>query len=146
MFYFNPMRYLIIIPIMAIALSAALIIACGTTQPIVVVKEDELEGKQWRAYQEIRERWMKEAFSSCLTKQHLKLSCSGCEYIIIVYRIVIDGKGRIVAYEKIRGNICGATSSPELEQCFIQYLTSITFPQPLRNMTIEVRLGTGLKC
>lgn len=74
------------------------------------------------------------------------MSCAGCEYIYIIFRIEINAEGRLAGCSKVGENVCGGKAPESLERCFIEYLESITFPKKLRSMTIETRLGTGLKC
>lgn len=95
---------------------------------------------------EIQENFRKNIFRQCLDESRLSMNCSDCVYIYIKVIIVIDKKGRLSGYRKISENVCGQKATEKLERCFIDYLESISFPKNLRNMSIEMRLGTGLKC
>jgi hypothetical protein len=95
---------------------------------------------------EIHENFRKNVYYNCLSQSRLSMNCSNCIYIYIDVIISIDNKGRLCGYTKTVENICGNKASEKLERCFIDYLESITFPNNLRNMSIEIRLGTGLKC
>jgi hypothetical protein len=74
------------------------------------------------------------------------MNCADCEYIYIDVVVVIDKTGRMSGYTKKAEKVCRGKAPEKLERCFIDYLRSITFPENLRNMIIEMRLGTGLKC
>jgi hypothetical protein len=121
-------------------------VTCVSSMESTVIIDYELKGDKRKAFNEIHDRFMHEKYPECLKKFKLSMNCSDCEYIYIIVRITIDADGRIKGYVKMRENICGEKADERLERCFIEYLESITFPVNLRNMVIETRLGTGLKC
>ncbi len=95
---------------------------------------------------EIREGFRRNAFRRCLEQSRLSMNCANCEYIYIDVVVVIDKNGKLSGYTKTGEKVCRGKAPEKLEKCFIDYLRSITFPKNLRNMTIETRLGNGLKC
>ncbi len=125
---------------------AFLSVFCSGNSNNRTIKSHELRGDQWRSMNEIHEHFRRNVFYDCLSQSHLSMNCSGCEYIYIDAIIDIDKKGRLCGYTKIKENVCGQKAPEKLERCFIDYLKSIIFPKNLRNMSIEMRLGTGLKC
>jgi hypothetical protein len=120
--------------------------ACISSMESTPIIDYELKGDRRKAFDEIHERWMRDRYPDCMKKFKLSMNCSHCEDIYIMVRITIDARGRIKEYVKIREDICGGKADERLERCFMESLESITFPRSLRNMVIETRLGTGLKC
>jgi hypothetical protein len=122
--------------------------ACATpkTERTSVIKDHELKGEQYRAWQEIRNYWFKNIYRECLRSHNLKMSCSGCEYIYIRVVITIDRKGKMVSCEMVGERVCIDKASESLESCFTDYFRTLTFPRELRGLRFETMLGTGLTC
>ncbi len=120
--------------------------SCSGNRQNIILKDHELRGEQWQSMNQINEDIRKNVFYKCLSQSRLSMNCSNCEYIYINVIIVINREGRMCGYTKTVENVCGGKAPEKLERCFIEYLESITFPRNLRNMSIEMRLGTGLKC
>ncbi len=112
----------------------------------MIVKDYELAGDRWQSMNEIREGFRRNVFRRCLAQSRLSMNCANCEYIYIDVIVVIDKGGKLAGYSKTAEKVCRGKAPEKLEKCFIDYLRSITFPKNLRNMSIEMRLGTGLKC
>lgn len=123
-----------------------LIFACFGNNQNRVIKYHELRGAQWESMNRIQEDFRKNVFRECLSQSKLSMNCSNCEYIYIDVIIVVDGKGRMCGYTKTAEKVCRDKAPAKLERCFMEYLESLTFPKNLRNMSMEIRLGTGLKC
>lgn len=135
------------IAFLALCLAALpLFSSCSDALSTIVVKDHELRGAQWESMNRINEDFRKNVFSRCLAESKLAMNCSDCEYIYIDVIIVIDRKGHMSGYTKTAEKVCRGKAPARLERCFIEYLASITFPGNLRNMSIKMRLGTGLKC
>ncbi|HOT43735.1 MAG TPA: hypothetical protein PLM53_04715 [Spirochaetota bacterium] len=111
-----------------------------------MAKDHELKGAQWESINKIKEDFRKNVFRECLAQSKLSMNCSNCEYIYIDVIIVIDRNGRMCGYTKTAEKVCRGKAPVTLERCFMEYLESITFPIHVRNMSVEIRLGTGLKC
>jgi len=106
----------------------------------------ELTGSARTAWNAIDADWMKNHYWACLDEFNLKMSCGRCDNIFIDVELHIDTEGRLESYEILKENICANKITPELEQSFLAYFKELTFPESLRNLIIEARLGTGLKC
>jgi len=117
-----------------------------SSRPPPVVKEHELKNEQYRQWESIRSGWFKNEYQNCLKRSGLRTSCSGCVYIYITVVLDIDEKGRLSGYRKTGENVCSGEAPPELEACLVEYFGHLVFPESLRNMRLEVFLGTGLKC
>lgn len=131
---------------MAGILCAAIGISCVKPSGSPVAIDYLLEGKQHEAFHAIVEQWRLSIYHGCIADSGLTMSCADCTAIFMVVRITIDRSGRMRGYTKIKENVCGHPAPEKLERCFMEYLESVTFPGCLRDMTIETRLGTGLKC
>lgn len=112
----------------------------------IVYADYLLEGEKRQEFSKIIEYWRATIYPRCLRDSGLRMSCAECTSIFMVVRISIDHNGRMSGYSKTRENACGQEIPEKLERCFMEYLGSIIFPSCLRHMTIETRLGTGLKC
>jgi hypothetical protein len=111
-----------------------------------VVQDYNLQGNQWRAFNVIMENWRNNNYQKCLNQFNLQLTCDGCDAIYIKVKIKVDKSGHLVRYVKTGANICTKDSTEELERCFMEYMESLTFPECLRDIGIEITLGTILKC
>ncbi|HOD16963.1 MAG TPA: hypothetical protein PK307_09065 [Spirochaetota bacterium] len=120
--------------------------SCTPHKNLTVIADHELRDEQWREFNAISEHFRKNVFPVCTEQLRLRMSCSGCEYIYIIFRIEINAGGRLTGCTKVGENVCGGKAPAALERCFVEYLESITFPRKLRSMIIQTRLGTGLKC
>jgi hypothetical protein len=106
----------------------------------------DLQGSAWTAWKAIDKDWMENQYWACLKKFNLKMSCAGCENIYIDVELHINAEGRLASYKILKENICSGKITSDLEQAFLAYFKTLTFPESLRNLIIEARLGTGLKC
>jgi hypothetical protein len=135
-----------LISLICIAFAFGGMFSCVRNDSSNIIIDYRLKGKKHEEFDKILEYWKTSKYHNCMAESRLKMSCSGCEYVYIIVRISIDRSGRISGYTKAGENVCGQKAPEKLERCFMEYLESITFPPCLRNMTIETRLGTGLKC
>jgi hypothetical protein len=120
--------------------------SCATDRQLKTVRDHDLRDDQWKEFNAIHENFTRNVFPGCTAGSKLKLTCSGCEYIYITVRITIDSDGKMSGYTKVKENVCGGPAPAALEECFIEYIKSITFPRKLRSIIIETNLGNGLKC
>ena len=118
----------------------------GDTEQVSVTREYELPDIKRKAWNDIKESWMKNEYRSCIKEFRLKMTCGDCVYIYIKAVITIDHNGKIKSFRKTGENICGGKISPALEKCFIKPLEQKTFPEELKDTGFETMLGTGLKC
>lgn len=139
-----------IILTMLVFISGTFLFSCQenlkTDQVNFPVKEHELPPAQWKAWNELKEKWMGSEYRDCLKKSDLKMSCSGCEYIYMDVILEIDKQGHLQSYTILKENVCGEKARKELQECFLKYFQEITFPPELKGWKIEAKLGTGLKC
>jgi len=127
-------------------LSQLLFCAPQTANGPSPVYDHELQGDRWKAWNEIREQWLREVFPRCLKKNGLRMNCSDCERIMVSVVLEIGPSGRIVRCTVLDEHICGRPASRELFHCFYDYFSRFVFPEGLRNMRIVTSLGNGLKC
>lgn len=120
--------------------------SCIPPGNMAVIADHELRDEQWREFNAISEHFRKNVFPVCTEQLKLRMSCSGCEYIYVVFQIEINAGGKLTGCTKVGENVCGGKAPAALERCFVEYLESLTFPRKLRSMIIQTRLGTGLKC
>jgi len=116
------------------------------TGQTAAVKEYNLPEAEGRAWNSIRDEWMKNQYRSCLKKFNLKMNCAHCVYIYIKAEITIDSNKKLKTYRKTGENVCGEKISTGLEKCFMESLEQQTFPDELKGRKFETMLGTGLKC
>ena len=117
-----------------------------TTKISDVLKSYELKGDAWTSWNAIYQDWMKKEYHQILKENKLKMNCNGCEYIYLDVVLNIDSIGKMTYYKLINSNKCSEKFSKKLEIQFMRSFFNLEFPQPLRNMYFEARLGTGLKC
>jgi hypothetical protein len=111
-----------------------------------VVKEYELTAAQYKIWTEIKKEWFKNEYPHCLKKRNLKLTCAGCESIFIRIIFTINKNGILEEIENVSEKVCGGKADNKLKECFLKNFKTKIFPDELRNMKIEITLGTGLKC
>ncbi len=110
------------------------------------IREADLTGKQQAAWYSFDTTWKKHIFPGCLLENHLKLSCAHCDNIYIDVKLKIDSTGKLVSYEKTGGEMCGQEVTDKLVKCFLDFFYFLEFPPELRNVILEVKLGSSLKC
>jgi hypothetical protein len=98
------------------------------------------------AWDNIDSAWMESEYRPILKKFKLKMSCSGCEYIMMHADLSVDSTGRLIEYRIVSSDKCGNVFDDKLKDAFMSYFVKLTFPQALRNRIFRVILGTGLKC
>jgi len=118
----------------------------GDTVSGDILKEYELPSIKRQAWNEIKEKWIKNHYRSCLKKFRLKMTCGNCTYIYMKAVITVDNNKRLTGYSKTGENVCGRKITPALEKCLMEPLEQKTFPDDLKNSEFETMLGTGLKC
>lgn len=112
----------------------------------VIPKSYELEGEQWKAWQEMQQEWMKNEYLKILQEQKLRMNCSGCENIYMDAVFTIDAQGKLANYQLVNSKKCAEKFAPVLADRFAAWFFKVQFPPALHNLKFEVRLGTGLTC
>jgi hypothetical protein len=120
-------------------------VATGTVKDSII-KENNLSGKQWKAWYTLDSTWTHHIFPACLNENHVKLSCANCESVYLTVQLNIDSTGKLTTYNRISGKMCGNDLSKNIEKCMLDFFYFIEFPIELRNIILEVKLGNGLKC
>lgn len=120
-------------------------VATGTLKDSII-KENDLDGKQRKAWYALDSTWTHHIFPACLNENHVKLSCASCESVFLSVQLKIDSTGKLVSYKRIAGKMCGNELSKNMEKCMLDFFYFIEFPAELRNIILEVKLGNGLKC
>ena len=105
-----------------------------------------LPSPQYKAWKTIEQEWMSKEYGKILKENKLKMTCSGCENIFMDAVFKIDSAGKLKEYKTVKTRKCAGEFSKKLEERFVKWFLSLTFPAELRNLRFEVRLGTGLKC
>jgi hypothetical protein len=111
-----------------------------------VIREIDLKGKQFKAWNRFDTTWTKHILPGCLLENSLKLSCAHCSSVYLDVRLKIDSTGKLVSHEKVGGDMCGNDISDKVVKCFLDFFYFLEFPPELRNIILEVRLGSSLKC
>jgi hypothetical protein len=104
------------------------------------------ESEVYHAWNSLDSTWMARDYWAILKINKLKMTCDGCEHILMHADLNVDANGRLVEYRVVRSDMCGPEFSSQLASAFMEYFFSITFPSALRNRVFRVILGTGLKC
>lgn len=114
------------------------------------IPESELSGQALEDWNRIREEWTAKGMKTCMDRLSLKFSCSRCDRIFFHIRISIGPEGKIVSCSRRGMNFCGSSRESRrsrlFEKCLLDYLRDVLFPASLRNMTLDLSLGNGLKC
>jgi hypothetical protein len=117
------------------------------TKPAVVIpKAYDLTREQSQAWRTIEQEWLKTEYPKILLQQKLKMNCSGCENIYMDAIFTIDAQGRLKRYELVNSKKCADKFSKVLAARFTDWFFAAQFPPVLRELSFEVRLGTGLSC
>lgn len=111
-----------------------------------VIREADLQGKQFQSWYAFDTTWTKHILPGCLLENHLKVSCEHCGSIYLNVRLKIDSTGKLISHEKISGTICENELSDKVVNCFLEFFYFLEFPPELRNIILEVKLGKALKC
>jgi len=111
-----------------------------------IVKSYELKDEEYKKWRDISDDFNHKKYLSCLKKQKLKMNCGNCTSIFIDVVLNIDETGKLNSFEIIKENICTYKIGKKLKKCFMEDFEKMTFPEESKNKSIEIRLGTGLKC
>ncbi len=111
-----------------------------------IVKTYELKDEEYKKWRDISDDFNRKKYLSCLKKQKLKMNCGNCTNIFIDVVLNINETGKLNGYEIIKENICTRKISKKLKKCFMDYFENMAFPEESKSKSIEIRLGTGLKC
>lgn len=106
----------------------------------------ELEKTQQSAWKFIENNWYKKIYYPYIKKNKIILSdCSLCGELFIDLEATIntDGKMTIDAFTAKK---CYKKMANQLVEYLTQYFLSIIFPENLRNLKIQNRLGIIYKC
>lgn len=111
-----------------------------------VVKSYNLPDPAYEKWEEIETYWFKNVYRKVLSKYHLKLSCASCQYIYYTVILYVGHDGKLIKHKTVKENVCFKKGPKGLLKDFVKYFKDLEFPEELRGIGIEVRLGTGLKC
>ena len=119
--------------------------------PDSVIHEYQLNEKQAAAWNKIKSSWVENDYKAILKENKIKLGCGGisnneCESIYVDVVLKINEKRKLEYYKLINGKKCGEPISKPLEIQLMKMFFKKEFPQELRNIKFETRLGSVLKC
>ncbi len=106
----------------------------------------DLNKTAYKSWNNIDSVWHYNSFRKCLSENNLKLSCAKCESIYLDVIFTIDSTGKLIDYRIVNEKLCGGRFTPELKICFLEFFLDFNFPEELRRLKFQVKLGTGLKC
>ncbi|MEI6122589.1 MAG: hypothetical protein WCQ95_03070 [Bacteroidota bacterium] len=98
------------------------------------------------AWNNLYDVWRSNFFYDCLSKSNIHIRCAQCDGVFMLIDFQINDKGFITNYRIVDQDMCGDDFTEKLLNCFLMYFLTIDFPKELRNMILEVHLGTSLKC
>lgn len=99
-----------------------------------------------RLWHEMRDSFIRHAFSKILQKHGLRLNCGDCSSVFMDVSFSVDEQGKVRVKGIDRKKACGGDFSSAMEADFIAFLHTYPYPQPLRGSRVRLRLGNGLKC
>jgi hypothetical protein len=106
----------------------------------------QLEKTQQKSWNSIEKEWFVKVFNPYVKKFKIKISdCQTCGNLYIDFEGKINNEGKLLIDESITKK-CGKEMKPKLEKQLLDFLLTKTFPKNLRNIKIQHRLGTILKC
>jgi predicted membrane protein len=106
----------------------------------------ELEKTQELTWKSIEKEWIDEVYNPYVKKLKIDISnCRKCGDLYIDFEATINANGQLTINASIAKK-CGKTMNPELEQIFMTYFLIKKFPENLRNLKIQHRLGILYKC
>ncbi len=111
-----------------------------------VVKSYKLPDPAYEKWDEIEHFWFKNIYKKVMAKYQLKLSCARCPYVYYTVILYINKDGKLIKLKKLKENVCFEKGPKGMLKDFVKYFKDLEFPEELRCIGIEVRLGTGLKC
>jgi len=109
-------------------------------------KHYELKGQAYTQADSILNVWMKSEYPALLKKYKLKMSCASCTSVFMDVVFFIEPDGHIVDFVTVDSKKCATTFDEEMQADFVFFFVQIKFPPSLRDMHLQYRLGTGLKC
>lgn len=110
------------------------------------IKHYELKGKAYQQADSILNVFMKVEYPALLKKYKLKMNCGNCTSVFMDVVFFIEPDGHIVDYVMVDSKKCGAEFDEEMQADFVFFFVQINFPPSLRDMHLQYRLGTSLKC
>jgi hypothetical protein len=106
----------------------------------------QLEKTQQESWNSIEKEWFVKVFNPYVKKLKIKISdCQTCGDFYIDFEGKIDTNGKLTI-DASTAKKCGKKMKPELEQLMMQFFLTKTFPENLRNIKIQHRLGFISKC
>lgn len=114
------------------------------------VEIDSLDNFARNDWKEINATFLKNIYSAYLHKHHLVQNCVQCEDILLDYECLIDSNGRVSKITLHGSDInckgMSDTAKKDMEDTFLEYFKSITYPESLRGKFIFFTVGQVTKC
>lgn len=125
------------------------ILLIGTTKltgQIEGIKHYELKGQAYQQADSILNIFMKVEYPALLKKYKLKMNCANCTGVFMDVVLFIEPDGHVVDYVVTDSKKCAVEFDEEMQAEFVFFFVQINFPPSLRDMHLQYRLGTSLKC
>ena len=124
----------------------ATLLTCSANPSAEPAHEKKTETNPDYIWDDIQRDWLQTQYGHCLKLAGLRMSCGGCPAIMLDVEFITDARGGLKSTRVLRENICGKKATPALRGCFLKFFKTNPFPKPLRNRTLNGKLGTGLAC
>jgi len=100
----------------------------------------------WPEWHKIDSAWRVTDYHKILDNFKLKLDCMQCSKVMMNVEMSIDGSGKLNKYRVVNSDKCGENFDKKLEDAFMHYFYTITFPPIFYNHKFTALLGSILKC
>jgi hypothetical protein len=114
------------------------------------VEIDSLDTFAKNYWKEINATFSKNIFSAYLNKHNLVQNCVQCEDILLDYECLIDSDGKVLKITLHGSDInckeMSDSAKKDMEDTFLEYFKSITYPENLRGKFIFFTVGQVTKC
>lgn len=111
-----------------------------------IITDIGLKGDAYTFWHTNYDQWRTSNFYDCLKQAGVKMSCAHCTSVYLNVDLVIDEKGKVTSYKKIKSVMCGSEMKSSMEKCFINYFLKLDFPAEFHGKTFRIQIGNGLKC
>jgi len=116
-----------------------------------IVFDYQLTELKYTAWLKIKQNWTRKDFQEVIKENKIKMGCGGisnneCESLYVDVILKINEKGKLEYYKLLNGKKCGESITKPFEIRMMRNFFKIEFPEELRNLKLQTRLGSALKC
>lgn len=115
-----------------------------------VLNLSQLNAKQLEDWKLFFDKWILGEFKRCLQTNNFKMDCIDCGSIYLDVQLTVDKNGKLSNLKIITEEIDCSEKSQEqiqkLSKCMLSYFEKNNYPESLKNIILETRLGKVTRC